>query len=70
VAIGISLALITTVAGLLIAMFTQPFYNYYMTQVSGFVQQIQTATNFLFETFEEVRAFAKGERAASPGARG
>ena len=61
VAEGISLALITTAGGLIVAVFTLPFYNYFTTKIGAFVQEMETSANFLFETFEEVKEFsAKG----------
>lgn len=73
VARGISLALITTAAGLIVAVMTQPFYNYFTTRIGGFVQEMETSANFLFETFAEVEEFsgtggAAAARPAAPGA--
>jgi len=58
VAEGISLALITTAAGLIVAVFTLPFYNYFTTKIGAIVQEMETSANFLFETFEEVKEFS------------
>ena len=57
VAVGISVALITTAGGLIVAVFTLPFYNYFTQQVGGFVQDMETSTNALFESFEEARTY-------------
>jgi biopolymer transport protein ExbB len=58
VAAGISLALITTAGGLIVAVLTLPFYNFFTTKIGAFVQEMETSANFLFETFEEVKEFA------------
>ena len=31
-----------------------PFYNWFTTRIGGFVNEIETATNFLFETLDEM----------------
>ena len=54
VARGISMALVTTAWGLIVAFFTQPFYNYFLTKVAATTREIQTAANILFETFDEL----------------
>jgi biopolymer transport protein ExbB len=54
VASGISEALITTAAGLIIAIPVQLCYNYFMSRINRFVRDIETATNMLIETFGEM----------------
>jgi len=54
VAKGISVALLTTAYGLIVAFFTQPFYNYFTSKVAEYTRQIETASNILFETLEEM----------------
>ena len=54
VAKGISVALLTTAYGLVVAFVTQPFYNFFTSKVSAYTRQIETASNILFETFEEM----------------
>jgi len=54
VARGISVALLTTAYGLMVAFVTQPFYNYFTSKVSAYVREIETASNILFETFDEM----------------
>jgi biopolymer transport protein ExbB len=54
VAKGISVALLTTAYGLIVAFFTQPFYNYFTSKVGAYTRQIETASNILFETFDEM----------------
>jgi biopolymer transport protein ExbB len=69
VAAGISEALITTAAGLIIAIPVQLAYNYFMTRINRFVRDIETATNMLIETFGEMdRSGIAPERAADPTA--
>ena len=54
VAKGISVALLTTAYGLIVAFFTQPFYNYFTSKVASYTREIETAVNILFETFDEM----------------
>ena len=55
VAQGISVALITTAGGLVVAVFTMPFYNYFTTRVARFIREIESSTNVLLETYDEMR---------------
>jgi biopolymer transport protein ExbB len=54
VASGISEALITTAAGLVIAIPVQLAYNFFMNKINKFVRDVETATNMLLETFGEM----------------
>ena len=54
VAKGISVALLTTAYGLIVAFVTQPFYNYFSSKVAAYTREIETAANILFETFDEM----------------
>ena len=54
VAAGISEALITTAAGLFIAIPAQLAYNWYITKINRFVRDIETSTNMLMETLVEM----------------
>jgi biopolymer transport protein ExbB len=54
VAKGISVALITTAYGLIVAFVAQPFYNYFTGRVSAYVREIETAANILLETLDEM----------------
>lgn len=54
VAKGISVALLTTAYGLMVAFITQPFYNYFTSRVASYSREIETASNILFETFDEM----------------
>lgn len=54
VAAGISEALITTAAGLFIAIPAQLAYNYFMSRINAFLRDIETASNMLLETFVEM----------------
>jgi len=54
VAAGISEALITTAAGLIIAIPMQLAYNYYTSRINKFVRDVETSTNMLIETFGEM----------------
>lgn len=54
VAAGIMEALITTAAGLFVAIPVQLAYNYFMSRVNKFVRDIETSTNMLLETFAEM----------------
>ena len=55
VAAGISEALITTAAGLAVAIPSQLAYNYFMRRSNKFVRDIETSTNMLLETFGEMQ---------------
>jgi biopolymer transport protein ExbB len=66
VAAGISEALITTAAGLAVAIPTQLAYNYFMNKINKFVRDIETSTNMLLETFGEMQR--SGIAPDSPGA--
>jgi len=71
VASGISEALLTTAAGLIVAIPVQLAYNYFMNQINKSVRDIETSTNMLLETFGEMERSgitadqAGGEAAAS-----
>lgn len=54
VASGISEALITTAAGLFIALPVQAAFNYYSSRVSSFALDMETSSTMLLETFSEV----------------
>ena len=54
VAKGISVALLTTAYGLIVAFVTQPFYNFFTSKVGAYTREIETASNILFETFDEM----------------
>lgn len=54
VAAGISEALITTAAGLLVAIPTQLAYNFFTNSINASVRDIETSTNMLLETFGEM----------------
>lgn len=54
VASGISEALITTAAGLAIAIPVQLAYNFFMNKINKFVRDVETSTNMLLETFGEM----------------
>ncbi len=55
VAAGISEALITTAAGLAVAIPAQLAYNFFMSRINQFVRDIETSTNMLLETFGEMQ---------------
>jgi len=54
VAAGISEALITTAAGLAVAIPVQLAYNFFMSRINKFVRDIETSSNMLLETFGEM----------------
>jgi biopolymer transport protein ExbB len=69
VASGISEALVTTAAGLLVAIPTQLAYNYFMNSINKSVRDIETSTNMLLETFGEMeRKGITPEQAGAGGA--
>ncbi|MCZ6599885.1 MAG: MotA/TolQ/ExbB proton channel family protein [Acidobacteria bacterium] len=54
VAKGISVALITTAGGLIVAVITLPFYNFFTSRIAIFVREMETSANILLETFAEM----------------
>ncbi len=54
VAAGISEALVTTAAGLAVAIPVQLAYNFFMNSINKSVRDIETSTNMLLETFGEM----------------
>lgn len=66
VAAGISQALITTAAGLAVAIPAQLFYDYFMSRINKFVRDIETSTNMLLETFAELERSGVQPDAAAP----
>ncbi len=50
VAKGISVALITTAGGLIVAVLTLPFYNFYTSKVASYVREMETTANIVLET--------------------
>lgn len=54
VAAGISEALITTAAGLFIALPVQAAYNYFTSRVGSFALDMETSSSMLLETFNEI----------------
>ena len=66
---GISEALVTTAAGLLVAIPTQLAYNFFMNSINKSVRDIETSTNMLLETFGEMeRSGIKADQSAGPAA--
>jgi biopolymer transport protein ExbB len=59
VAEGISVALITTAGGLMVAVFTSPAYNYFSTQVARTIREMETSTNIVLETLDEIKIHGK-----------
>ena len=55
VAEGISVALLTTAGGLIIAVVTSPAYNYLSTEVAHLTREMETSTNVLRETSDEMK---------------
>jgi len=55
VASGISEALITTAAGLIIAIPVQMAYNYFVVRVNGSVREMESAANLVLEALTDVR---------------
>ena len=63
VASGISVALITTAGGLIVAVIVLPFYNWFTARIAAFTAEIETAANFLLETIEEAEELGPGRKA-------
>ena len=66
VAAGISEALITTAAGLFVAIPVQLAYNYFMSRINKFVRDIETSSNMLLETFGEMERSGISPDQAAP----
>ena len=60
VAHGISVALLTTAWGLIVAFVCQPFYNWFTGKVAYHIREMETCSNILFETLDEMQG--AGER--------
>lgn len=65
VAEGISVALITTAGGLIVAVIILPFYNWFTARIAAFTAEIETAGNFLLESVEEADELAPGASTAT-----
>jgi biopolymer transport protein ExbB len=70
VAAGISEALITTAAGLAVAIPAQLAYNYFMSRINKFVRDIETSSNMLLETFGEMERSGIAPDQGTPSAAG
>lgn len=68
VAAGISEALITTAAGLFVAIPAQLAYNFFMSRINKFVRDIETSSNMLLETFGEMERSGITPEAGAPAA--
>lgn len=68
VAAGISEALITTAAGLLVAIPTQLAFNFFTNSINASVRDIETSTNMLIETFGEMERSGITADQAAPAA--
>jgi len=55
VAEGISVALLTTAGGLIVAVITSPAYNFLSTAVAHLTREMETSTNILLETIDEMK---------------
>ncbi len=54
VAKGISVALITTAGGLIVAVMTLPFYNFYTTKIASYIREMETTANIVLETHDQL----------------
>lgn len=68
VASGISEALITTAAGLMIAIPVQMAYNYFLTRVNGTVRSMESAANLVLDALSELRAARGAAEVPAPPA--
>ncbi len=55
VAKGISVALLTTAGGLIVAVFTLPFYNFFQTKIGSYIREMETTANIILEIHEQAR---------------
>lgn len=56
VAKGISVALLTTAGGLIVAVMTLPFYNFYQTKIASYIREMETTANIMLEMHEHESA--------------
>jgi biopolymer transport protein ExbB len=68
VAKGISVALITTASGLIVAVITLPFYNFFSSRIAVYVREMETSSNILLETFAEMDTGGGAEAGGQPSA--
>ncbi len=68
VAAGIKEALITTAAGLIVAIPTQLAYNFFMGKVNKIIRDIEIGVNALLETFADLEATMPGVKKPKTGA--
>ena len=68
VAKGISVALITTASGLIVAVITLPFYNFFSSRIAVYVREMETSSNILLETFGEMETHGGAQPPAAPSA--
>lgn len=68
VAEGISVALLTTAGGLIIAVVTSPAYNYLSAEVAKLTREMETSSNVLLETLDEMKQSGRLKTAAAPSA--
>lgn len=61
VAKGIAVALLTTAFGLLVAVMTQPFYNYFIGRLSGVAGEIDLAAHSLLDVLKKRRRLVEAE---------
>ena len=66
VAKGISVALITTASGLIVAVITLPFYNFFSSRIAVYVREMETSSNILLETFGEMETHGGAQPPAAP----
>ena len=69
VAKGISVALITTASGLIVAVVTLPTYNFFSSRIAMAVREMETSANILLETFAEMESGRARARAKALAAR-
>ena len=65
VAKGIAVALLTTAFGLLVAVMTQPFYNYFIGRLSVFGGEIEMAAHSLLDVLKKRRRLVEAESTAA-----
>ncbi len=55
VAKGISVALLTTAGGLIVAVMTLPFYNFFQTKIAAYIREMETTANIILEIHKQAR---------------
>jgi hypothetical protein len=54
--------------GLIVAVITLPFYNFFSSRIAVYVREMETSSNILLETFGEMETHGGAQPPAAPSA--